>query len=247
MTKLFALANTFFQFKQFMVHHERCAMKVTTDSCLFGAWVATELHRLMPPPVRLLDIGTGTGLLSLMAAQANKGFIDAVEIDKAATKQAEDNIEASPWKERINILHQDVLKWQTATKWDCIFSNPPFYQDDLKSFKTTKNLAHHDEGLKFSDLLFFIKNHLTESGTFFLLLPAKRENELAPLLADNGLFLHQKVLVQQTPQHQPFRLLIKGGNQKGSGITESVIVIKNDADDYTQDVASLLKDYYLYL
>lgn len=241
------MPNTYFQFKQFTVHHERCAMKVTTDGCLFGAWVAEKVQAFTNSQVHLLDIGTGTGLLSLMVAQKNEGNIEAIEIDSSAAEQATENIVASPWEERISVMNADVLQWQTNRQFDCIFSNPPFYEKEVKSGKGTKNIAHHDEGLKLNELLPFIKTHLKQDGSFFLLLPAKREREMELLLQQQGLFLQQKVLVQQTLKHQPFRLMIQGRLQKVERVTEQWLSIRNERDEYTPECISLLKDYYLYL
>jgi tRNA1Val (adenine37-N6)-methyltransferase len=241
------MPNSFFQFKQFTVYHHRCAMKVTTDACLFGAWVAAEIGRFSKSPDRLLDIGTGTGLLSLMVAQKNSGRIDAVEIDLAASEQASENVGASPWKEKISIVHQDVLQWQPPSLYDCIFSNPPFYEKELRSTKEAKNIAHHDEGLKLADLLNFIKQQLAEDGSFLLLLPAKRGAEAERLFAKAGLFFAQKVYVQQTLKHPPFRLMIQGCHKKVEAVTEQTISIRNEAGDYTKEFVRLLQDYYLYL
>ena len=222
-------------------------MKVTTDACLFGAWVAAEINRFSKPPDRLLDIGTGTGLLSLMVAQKNGGRIDALEIDLAASEQASENVGASPWKEKISIVHHDVLQWQPPALYDCLFSNPPFYEKELRSTKEAKNIAHHDEGLKLADLLHFIKQHLTKDGSFFLLLPAKRDAEAERLFAKAGLSIAQKVYLQQTLKHPPFRLMIRGCHKKTITVTEQTICIRNDAGDYTTSFVRLLQDYYLYL
>lgn len=250
------MPNPFFQFKQFTVYHDRSAMKVTTDACLFGAWVAEIIGngRMAisneQPPIHsknLLDIGTGTGLLSMMVAQKGKVQIDAMEIDAAAAGQAKENILASPWGDKITVIQQDVLQWQASTQYDYIISNPPFYENELKSANDAKNIAHHDEGLQLSELFHFIKNHLKENGCFFLLLPAKREKEIEKYLQRTDLFLEQKVLVQQTLKHQPFRLMIQGRCNKIDGATEAVISIKNEAEEYTPAFISLLKDYYMYL
>jgi tRNA1Val (adenine37-N6)-methyltransferase len=241
------MPNSFFQFKQFTVQHDRCAMKVTTDGCLFGAWVAKEVHRFTGLQVHLLDIGAGTGLLSLMVAQKNSAAIDAVEIDPAAALQAQENVSASPWKETIFIIRQDVLQWKTTRQYDCIFSNPPFYENELRSGNGIKNIAHHDEGLKLSGLFQFIKRHLKSEGRFFLLLPAKRETEAEALLQSHGLHLQRKVLVQQTLKHQPFRMMIQGRRQKVERVTEERVSIRDEKDTYTPEFVSLLKDYYLYL
>jgi len=222
-------------------------MKVTTDGCLFGAWVAEQTAKLPRSSSRLMDIGTGTGLLSLMVAQQYAGIIDAIEIDPAAAEQAAENIAASPWKNRIEVICQDVLQWKTPARYDCIFSNPPFYEKEIKSTKNEKNVAHHDEGLKLTSLLTFIKNNLAADGTFFLLLPAKREKEIDSLLKSNGLFLTQKILVKQTPKHPPFRLMIQGCVNEVKADSEQMLTIKNESGHYTPAFVALLKDYYLYL
>lgn len=231
-------------------------MKVTTDACVFGAWVAEIISTRQWARCQatsendytsLLDIGTGTGLLSLMVAQKNEVFIDAIEIETVAAGQAEENVAASPWPHRINIIRQDVLQWQPTTKYPVIFSNPPFYQNELKGPGREKNIAHHDEGLQLPALLHFIKTHLKPAGIFFLLLPAKREKEINLLLAEAGLFIEKKVRVQQTLKHQPIRLMIQGRVTNVKQKEEATFVIRNEAGDYTPQFQSLLKDYYLYL
>ncbi len=243
------MANTYFKFKQFTVQHNRCAMKVTTDACLFGAWVAEEVHSskfsvLCP---KFMDIGTGTGLLSLMLAQKNEVRIDAIEIDPSAAGQAAENVAASPWKDKISVIHHDVLQWQTSKRYECIISNPPFYENELRSEKQSKNLAHHDEGLKLAGLFRFIQDHLVDDGTFFLLLPAKRTVEAESLFINNDFHQQQKVFVQQTLKHQPFRVLIQGRRQKVERVTERFIAIRNNNAEYTPQFVALLKDYYLHL
>lgn len=243
------MANTYFQFKQFTVHHGHCAMKVTTDACLFGAWVAETIgnRQVATNNWQMLDIGAGTGLLSLLIAQKIRGTIDAIEIDPLAAQQAGENVAASPWKENISIHNRDVLQWQSAKKYDCIVSNPPFYENELKSVKAAKNTAHHDTGLKLNDLLSFIAKHLSHDGRFFLLLPVKRSNELVELLQKNKLSVHQKCWVQQSPAHQPFRLMLEGGMKETGNINEERIAIRDEKNHYTPEFTALLKSYYLYL
>jgi tRNA1Val (adenine37-N6)-methyltransferase len=241
------LANTYFQFKQFTIHHDRCAMKVTTDGCLFGAWCAEEIQKSKEAIKKVLDIGCGTGLLSLMIAQKNKVIIDAVEIDIAAAEQAVENIAASLWKENISVINKDVLQWQPNVVYDCIVSNPPFYESELRSDKKVKNIAHHDEGLKLEELFRFVQESLSKNGKFFLLLPVKREKDVAELMKQSGFHLHQLVIVKQSINHAPFRLMLEAGFQPMNNIATKEIIIKDEENNYTNDFIALLKDYYLYL
>jgi tRNA1Val (adenine37-N6)-methyltransferase len=152
------MPNPYFRFKQFTVYHDRTAMKVTTDACLFGAWSSEIINKGLFAKDNALEIGAGTGLLSLMVAQKNNITIDAVEIDASASQQAAENIVASPWKERISIHHSDILRFDNHKKYDCIFSNPPFYENEIDSINDKKNLAHHGLGLKL-DVLFEIMSN----------------------------------------------------------------------------------------
>jgi tRNA1Val (adenine37-N6)-methyltransferase len=249
------MPNPYFQFKQFTIHHDRCAMKVTTDACLFGAWCAHEIQKAKyeirstkyeERSTQLLDIGAGTGLLSLMVAQKNDCTIDAVEIEKEAAEQAAENIAASPWKENIRIHHTDILKFQTEQSYDVIISNPPFYEKEIVSADQQKNTAHHSDELKLSELISCIKNHLSATGIFYLLLPFKRTNEALKILSKEGLLVQKQVVVAPSVVHAPFRFLIKGGRQQAM-IIEEKFFITDEQKQYTPEFVALLKDYYLYL
>jgi len=243
------MGNPYFRFKQFTIFHDRSAMKVTTDACLFGAWIAETLSTRLTKTndKRFLDIGCGTGLLSLMVAQKNNAVIDAIEIEPAAAGQARENIAASLWKDQIMVIETDVLQWQSSRRYDCIFSNPPFYENDLRSVKAENNLAHHSENLKLQPLLSYINQHLANDGTFFLLLPAKREREIILLLQEEKLLVQQKVLVQQTLEHPPIRVMIQGCRIKTEECREYNVSVKKGSGEYTAAFVALLKDYYLYL
>ena len=243
------MSNTYFRFKQFIVHQGRCAMKVTTDGCLFGAWVADKIQD-REPGLKVLDIGTGTGLLSLMLAQKNPtAEIEAKEIDKEAASQAAENVNMSPWKEQVSVMHTDAKLYSTNKNYDLIISNPPFYEDELKSHDDSKNIAHHSSALTLDGLLGIIKKSLSENGSFYLLLPYKRQEELPALFNKHFLLTTEKTLVRQTTRHDYFRVMLAGTHQSNPVKEQHAreISIKNEQQEYTPEFTSLLKDYYLSL
>jgi tRNA1Val (adenine37-N6)-methyltransferase len=250
------MANPYFQFKQFTIYHDRCAMKVTTDSCFFGAWIAREIKNARLNDTvgqeklkikNVLDIGTGTGLLSLMILQENELVIDAVEIDKEASQQAMENIEASPWKNQIHIFNEDIISFQPAGKYDCIVSNPPFYENELASGKLKKNIAHHSEQLTLSQVLTIIKTHLKEDGIFFLMYPFKRKPEVEQLFWQNEFYIADSVILKQSSKHSPFRIIVKATNKNINSENSTSIAIWDEHQQYTEQFIDSLKDYYLYL
>lgn len=229
-------------------------MKVTTDSCLFGAWVANEVITREPAcrkarseVRRILDIGAGSGLLSLILAQKVIASIDAIEIDKDAFEQAKENINPSPWADRINIFHTDARDFPLSTQYDVIISNPPFYENELLSPDSKKNMAHH-EGLALDELLKIIKKNLVPGGMFYLLLPYKRNAEIEKLVTTNHMYIIKKTLVKQSVNHDHFRIMIAGEHANGEKETIiDEIAIRNENDEYTNEFITLLKDYYLHL
>jgi tRNA1Val (adenine37-N6)-methyltransferase len=240
------MANPYFRFKQFTIHHDRCAMKVTTDACLFGAWAATMLQE-QKNFSNLLDIGTGTGLLAFMIAQKNAMRIDAVELDADAATQATSNAAASPWAERMHVLQEDVLHFDPTKKYDAIVSNPPFYEGELASRQQDRNRAHHSSNLSLVQVAQQVRARINTGGCFFLLLPYKRRQEVEMLLPQNGLYPTKIVTVKPSTLHAPFRLMIEGGLDAGTAPRSSQLCIRDEVQEYTTEFVELLKDYYLYL
>jgi tRNA1Val (adenine37-N6)-methyltransferase len=253
------MSNSYFQFKQFNIQQDRCAMKVTTDGCLFGAWVAERVGSRESEVRTVLDIGTGTGLLSLMIAQENELAIDAIEIDQDSFEQASENVEASPWANRIKVFHADARAPITTgiefpKQYDIIISNPPFYEKELKGDDTKKNIAHHDEGLLLPELLSIIRKNLKPGGTFYLLLPYKRNEEIRKLLTENELAIRQLIFVRQSTKHDFFRIMLEGKlyTEENTEILIDEISLKNISpagaeNHYTPAFVNLLKNYYLHL
>ena len=241
------MSNIFFQFKQFTINQDRCAMKVTTDGCLFGAWVAKEAGSLKTELRNIIDIGTGTGLLSLMLAQKTNSPITSIEIDTDAFRQASENIAISPWKDRIKIFHADIKDFNSPVQYEIVISNPPFYENEWPSENLKRNTAHHSSELLLEDLLDIIPTILTPGGKFYLLLPYKRHEEILKLFDQKKVSLIQKIFVRQTDGHDFFRFMIEGSFERSANTITNEIAIKNKNNEYTEEFTAILKDYYLYM
>ena len=161
------MSNPYFQFKQFTVWHDKCAMKVGTDGVLLGAWASVRNAH------KILDVGTGTGLVALMLAQRSLPDADivALEIDKAAAGQAGENVARSPWKERIEVVQADFRNYQSSDKFDVIVSNPPYFVDSLECPDQQRNAARHNDSLTYEELLEGVAGLLAEDGAFTIVIP----------------------------------------------------------------------------
>lgn len=220
-------------------------MKVCTDACLFGAWIGKIADRWQTTDGRGLDIGAGTGLLSLMLAQQTALQIDAIEMDKEAAEQALENFEASPWKERLLVIEGDARLVHLGRKYDLIISNPPFFNNDLKSDDAQRNLALHSRELSFSELMAVIKQHLAPGGKFAVLLPYHRKDEFEKIALREGFAPEEIVSVRQTPAHAYFRVILLFSTVPVS-TNQSVITIR-EGEQYSAVFTGLLKDYYFKL
>jgi tRNA1Val (adenine37-N6)-methyltransferase len=237
------MSNNYFAFKQFTVQQSDCALKVCTDACLFGAWASHQL--INNPPTSILDIGTGTGLLSLQLAQKiPSAVIDAVELDPAAAAQAAQNAAATNFNIQV---HNADIKNYGGKKYQHIISNPPFFENDLKSEHALKNQAMHSTTLTLQNLFTCVNDLLEPLGSFSLLLPFARANEVEGLAQSHGFTVTHKAVVQQTPNHTPFRVMyIFSKTAFMVAASETSIVIKEN-ESYTPAFIAYLKDYYLYL
>lgn len=240
------MANNYFSFKQFTVYQQNTAMKVCTDACLLGALVARKLFTSPTEIESILDIGTGTGLLALMLAQETKASIDAVELNAAAAAQARQNVLQSPWANRIRIIEKDICDVNPSTPYDFIISNPPFFEQDLKSNDPAKNAAKHDSSLTLDVLVQQINRLLSKSGSAAVMIPYYRSNYFETLLLENNLQLHTKIMVQQTHKHSFFRSMLFFGKEKQS-TEQTTIFITDENRNYSSTFASLLKPFYLKL
>jgi tRNA1Val (adenine37-N6)-methyltransferase len=239
------MGNNYFRFKHFTVEQHYAGLKVTTDACLFGAWTA---HQLQNATGRLLDVGAGTGLLSLMLAQKFSGRIDAVEVDKGSADECRQNFGKSPWTDRLHVHHVPIQEFRPEVPFDFIVSNPPFFHNDLKSPSAARNAALHSDSLTLDQLFQHSFSILNPGGTFALLVSQRRSDEVNKLAGKFNVHISNETSVCQSPLKTPFRVMYRIINKAGSSSkSKDVIFIKKDNDKYSDEFVALLKDYYLYL
>lgn len=230
-----------FQFKQFLVRQDQTAMKVTTDACILGAYTALE------NATKVLDIGTGTGLIAMMLAQRSKAQFSAVELDENAYQQAVENVQNSIFKEQIRVFHQSIQDFAENNKdlyFELIVSNPPFFQNHLKSEQEKRNKALHTDTLSFEDLLASVIKLLSADGRFVVLLPAYESTVLENLALQEGLYPHKKLLIRHRNGSKILRIITTFGLTEKETIQEELI-IRNLDESYTAQFSTLLKEYYL--
>ena len=217
-------------------------MKVGTDGVLLGAWCPIDNN-----PYSVLDIGAGTGILSLMLVQRSKAEqIDAIEIDENAYEQCVENFEASPWGDRLFCFHAglDEFVEEPEDKYDLIVSNPPFYTEDFKTENTARDLARFQDAMPFEDLVEAAHLLLSENGIFAVIIPFKEEEKFITLAKDFKLHPFKITRVKGTPTTEIKRsLLAFSKTQKQTLIDE--LIIETARHQYTEEYIDLTKDFYL--
>lgn len=216
-------------------------MKVCTDSCILGAYAEVENAS------SILDIGTGTGLLALMAAQRSTAQITAIEIDEKAAVKAQENCKASPWADRIKIKHQSLQEFgkQTIQLFDVILCNPPFYSGSHQSPDSSRNRAMHSSDLTFLEIIEFCKKNLTPTGKLWLLLPPPESSHFTSIALENKLFCQTTFSVFTSNPGKKIRSIQSFSRVDQPYIKEQELVIRNQDHSYTSAFQTLLKDYYL--
>jgi len=232
----------FFKFKQFVIQQDKCAMKVGTDGTLLGAWADVTRCK------KVLDIGTGTGLIALMIAQRNKeASVDAIEIDVDAHKQAAENFTNSPFSKQIRIYHTSLQSYAQKTievSYDLILSNPPYFSDSLKCPEKKRSLARHNDTLPLNELIYFSSLLLTANGRISLILPFQKIDELINLANQNKLYAIRQTNIIPTLGKQPKRTLVEFSFQKSSFCIEE-LVLEHSRNQRTDAYQKLTQEFYL--
>lgn len=237
------MPNNFFKFKEFTVYQEKCAMKVGTDAVLLGAWVNLDGCR------KVLDIGTGTGILSLMAAQRSGCIIDALEVDADACLQAKSNICQSSWSDRIKIYNVSLQRYiyQYQTLYDLIICNPPFFISNLKSQDEKRNLARNAENLTFNELIRNASVLLNKNGRLAVIIPFELRNKFASIINAKNLKICRQTVVRHSSSHNPVRILIEVSNNLNAETeTGELNIYDINGEKYSDEYIHLTQPYYLY-
>lgn len=235
------MSNDYFQFKQFTVYQHHCAMKVGTDAVILGAYAPVS------DAESVLDIGTGTGVVALMIAQRSTANITGIEIDTSASTQASENVLHSPWSDRISIIHADFVKYNFNEKYDCIVSNPPYFNNDLRSPNTQRNLARHTDSLSYEALLRGVHNILKEKGKFIVIIPTNAVNTFTQIAFIYNLHLLIKLTIYSLPNSISKRTILVLTNQKDVCCKDEQLIVESKPHQYTDAYFRLMQDYYLFL
>jgi tRNA1Val (adenine37-N6)-methyltransferase len=233
--------KTHFRFKKFTVYHDQCAMKVGTDSVVLGAWVNVNNSR------RTLDVGTGCGILALMLAQRNPdAVIDAVEVDDQCASQAMQNVERSPWRDRITIHHTAIQQYRPTGQYDLAISNPPFFNDSLEPPDARRLLSRHTIKLSYDELIKAFDRLLSPTGKFNVILPNAEESKFTAGATENNFHCTRKFAFRTRKEKPVARWLLEFSRNHES-LKEDELVLYDKGQHWSRDYERLTSEFYLKL
>lgn len=232
--------NNYFQFKQFRIEQARSAMKVGIDGILLGAWADVGDCNT------ILDIGTGTGLIALMLAQRSQARITAIEIEKNAAEEAAENVAASPWKDRVEVVNVSLQNFaaETTSKFDLIVSNPPFFQNSLKADNESRSLARHTDSLSYETLVQSTSQLLSEKGRCAFIFPETASMEIEKLAQQNQLYIRRITRIAPNEKKPANRILMEMSKKETATVTDDLVIYNNDGS-CSAKYKTLTRDYYL--
>ena len=229
-----------FHFQEFSIIQEVSSMKVGTDSVILGAWTPAY------EPQRILDIGAGTGILSLMMAQRfPTASIHSIEIDPETAEECKQNITLSPWKERISVFQMDIRNFSASNSYDLILSNPPFFSEDTHSPNQKRSLARASHSLPFAQLLNCVNKFLSPQGNFSVVIPYKEETSFLQEATYYSLYPLQKLYLKGTPSSPIKRSFLLLSHQQVTQILIKLLIVEKERHQYTEEYQELTKNFYL--
>jgi tRNA1Val (adenine37-N6)-methyltransferase len=230
-----------FCFRQFTVDDEHSSMRVGTDSMLLGAWASPGKAK------KILDIGTGCGVLALMMAQKSDAMIDAVETDQSSIFEARNNFLKSSWSARISAIHDSIQTFSGqdhSLSYDFIISNPPYYSRSLKSPSQRINQTRHVESLTLRDLVGVVNRLLTHDGCFALILPSEASLKFEDICAGSGLYPSRRLVVYSKPATRPNRTLTEYTKTETEDPDCSALTILNASGKFTSEYLDITRDFH---
>ncbi len=234
------MANNYFQFKQFTVRHDFCAMKVGTDGVLLGAWADCSNCK------NILDIGSGSGLIALMLGQRSPdAFIDAIDIDENACKQTEINVAASPFVDRIRVIQSDYKDFNPPYTYDLIVCNPPFFSQSLKCPDQSRTTARHNDQLSFEDLICKSKSLLNKGGKFAVIIPFDNPEVFIQIATNEDLYICRQTYIKPKLTSPPKRILLEFSKENNTQKIEDELVIEYERHQYSPEYIALTGEFYL--
>lgn len=234
------MAKGYFEFKQFTIHQDCCAMKVGTDGALLGAWASAPAGFC-----RILDIGTGTGLIALMMAQRYpQSKVIGIDIDHQAVSQATANVAVSPFANRVRIILADISEF-SVEQYDAIVCNPPYFVDSLVCEDSSRTLARHGISLTYKTLIQSVKKLLKDDGVFSIILPADFRSQLLSEVALAGLVLSKECAIKTTPKRTPKRFLMEFRKKPVSTVSSTTETLETNPGQRSLWYQQLIKDFYL--
>lgn len=226
-----------FRFKKFEIRQDRCAMKVGTDGVLLGAWAEGG--------ARILDVGSGTGLIALMMAQRfPEAMVDGIDIDEVACEEARENVQASPFADRVGI-HAVRLQDYQGQPYDAIVSNPPFFVGSLKNPDEKRSLARHSDSLPFADLFAGVKRLLKPDGVFSVIVPTEVEERFASEGYMAGFRMVRACSVKTVERKSPKRVLLSFSRERQRGAAREEGVLQTADGQRSEWYAKLTEAFYL--
>ena len=237
------MPNPYFSFKQFTVFHDKCAMKVGIDGVLLGAWTPIENAR------KILDIGTGTGLIALMLAQRSEAMITGIDIDQSAVLQANENVQTSPWSNRISIFEKSLQDFtlNSNERFDLIVSNPPYFVNSTKTPVENRTAARHTDLLTHEELIEHSLKLLSPVGRICLILPIIEGQKCIEFAETKHLFCTKQVTVYPKPNVEAKRLLLEFSLVKSAKSETKITIESETRHQYSTEFTELAKDFYLKL
>lgn len=237
------MSSDYFQFKQFLVHHNYSTMKVGTDAVLLGTLADVQYVK------SILEIGCGSGLISLILAQRSSAKITAIDLHQASVWEARANFKESPWSDRLTALYisyQQFASQGNPARYDLIISNPPFFENDLKSADAVRNLARHNDQLSTLEFLRASNYFLSEAGIICVILPITEAQKFIREAEEQQFYLNKKIEIKPKPSKDANRMILTFSKRKNE-LKKEVFTIREDSNKYTEEYRKLTEAFYVKL